>query len=200
MTMGWCPPCSMVRRRVAPEARRLPSPRPCSPVPAPRDAGGAVANSRPARRRARVGIVRVGVASSASAYRAPRPRARRPVWCLPHAYMDAADLQKVTKNDRTRGQGGTAPLRARMARILLRGSAITKRGRLPMVTASPVLDTAARSEPSASREDVVGALFDDCRPAAFNLAYRLLRRREDAADAVQDAYVLAVRAMRRETA
>lgn len=42
----------------------------------------------------------------------------------------------------------------------------------------------------------VDQLIDSYRQPAFNLAYRLVRRHEDAADAVQDAFVLAMRASR----
>ena len=42
----------------------------------------------------------------------------------------------------------------------------------------------------------VDHLIDAYQRPAFNLAYRLVRRPEDAADAVQDAFVLAMRASR----
>ena len=49
-------------------------------------------------------------------------------------------------------------------------------------------------------DEMLGAMLDAHRQTAFNLAYRLVRRPEDAADAVQDAFVLAVRATRGNTA
>ena len=49
-------------------------------------------------------------------------------------------------------------------------------------------------------DEMLGAMLDAHRQTAFNLAYRLVRRPEDAADAVQDAFVLAVRATRGDTA
>src|SRR5437762_820566 len=56
-------------------------------------------------------------------------------------------------------------------------------------SASPVVD-----------DESLGALLDARRQAAFNLAFRLVRRSEGAADVVQDAYVLALRAARSDTA
>src|ERR1044071_921850 len=56
--------------------------------------------------------------------------------------------------------------------------------------------TSASSENDASDETEVDQLIDAYRQSAFNLAYRLVRRPEDAADAVQDAFVLAMRASR----
>ena len=55
--------------------------------------------------------------------------------------------------------------------------------------------------PLASPDDEhVVDLFDAHRQSAFNLAFRLVRRPEDAADAVQDAFALAVRATRNSAA
>ena len=51
-----------------------------------------------------------------------------------------------------------------------------------------------------ANDEALGAMLDALRQSAFNLAYRLVRRPEDAADAVQDAFVLAVRATRGDTA
>src|SRR3954451_19654815 len=56
------------------------------------------------------------------------------------------------------------------------------------------------AEAGTSPDEVVGSLLDAHRQQAFNLAYRLVRRPEDAADAVHDAYVLAMRAARGSTA
>src|SRR3954451_18366408 len=52
------------------------------------------------------------------------------------------------------------------------------------------------AEAGSSPDEAVGSLLDAHRQKAFNLAYRLVRRPEDAADAVHDAYVLAMRAAR----
>jgi RNA polymerase sigma-70 factor (ECF subfamily) len=49
-------------------------------------------------------------------------------------------------------------------------------------------------------DQVLGELLDAHRRDAHNPAYRLLGRQEDAADAVQDAFLRAVRAMRGEGA
>src|SRR3954453_8086323 len=56
------------------------------------------------------------------------------------------------------------------------------------------------AEPGPPPDEVVGSLLDAHRQRAFNLAYRLVRRPEDAADAVHDAYVLAMRAARGDSA
>src|SRR3954468_19403828 len=45
-------------------------------------------------------------------------------------------------------------------------------------------------------EAALGRLFDAHRQDAFNVAYRMLRQRDDAADAVQEAFLRAVRAIR----
>src|SRR3954463_2613687 len=58
----------------------------------------------------------------------------------------------------------------------------------------------APPEPAQPTYDLVGSLLDAHRQKAFNLAYRLVRRPEDAADAVHDAYLLAMRAARGSTA
>ena len=54
--------------------------------------------------------------------------------------------------------------------------------------------------PIRSAEEQVGRLLDEHRQSAFNLAFRLVRRPEDAADAVQEAFILAMRAARGSTA
>src|SRR6266542_5896741 len=69
-----------------------------------------------------------------------------------------------------------------------------------MATISPFVDHLAQSGPVRLSDDALGDLLDAYRQPAFDLAYRLLRRPEDAADAVQDAFVLAVRAMQGHTA
>jgi RNA polymerase sigma factor (sigma-70 family) len=56
------------------------------------------------------------------------------------------------------------------------------------------------SNDDVSEIDRVVEQIDALRPLAFNLAFRLLRRTEDAADAVQDASILAVRAVLGTTA
>ena len=68
-----------------------------------------------------------------------------------------------------------------------------------MVVAPPVV-APQPPVPPVSDDELLGALLDAHRQSAFNLAYRLVRRPEDAADAVQDAFVLAVRAARGDTA
>jgi RNA polymerase sigma factor (sigma-70 family) len=61
-------------------------------------------------------------------------------------------------------------------------------------------DSVAEATEFPLSDEALGNLLDVHRRSAFNLAYRLLRRPDDAADAVQDAFVLAIRAMRQETA
>ena len=69
-----------------------------------------------------------------------------------------------------------------------------------MVIATQPVDTSTHLEAALPNDELLGAMLDAHRQSAFNLAYRLVRRPEDAADAVQDAFVLAVRAMRGDTA
>src|SRR3954470_8717805 len=55
----------------------------------------------------------------------------------------------------------------------------------------------APEAPSLPQDDqALGELLDAHQRDAYNLAYRLLGRPEDAADAVQDAFLRAVRAIR----
>ena len=56
------------------------------------------------------------------------------------------------------------------------------------------------ASPAHLDEEAFGRLLDAHTRDAFNLAFRILRRREDAADAVQDAFVRALRAWRGERA
>src|SRR3712207_5794327 len=75
-----------------------------------------------------------------------------------------------------------------------------------MHSASSVIDGPARVDtarldpagprPNLADDEELGRLLDAHGQRAFNLAYRLLRRREDAADAVQEAAMRAVRAIR----
>src|SRR4051794_14465150 len=53
-----------------------------------------------------------------------------------------------------------------------------------------------RVSPGDLDEAALGQLFDTHRQVAFNLAYRMLRQRDDAADAVQEAFLRAIRAIR----
>ena len=69
----------------------------------------------------------------------------------------------------------------------------------PMATAS-LPHGPLDSNDDVSEIDRVVEQIDALRPLAFNLAFRLLRRTEDAADAVQDASILAVRAVLGTTA
>ena len=69
-----------------------------------------------------------------------------------------------------------------------------------MVTVLPQPDQLARAQLEVPNGETLGDLLHAHRQVAYNLAFRLLRRQEDAADAVQDAYVLAVQAMSRDTA
>ena len=72
-----------------------------------------------------------------------------------------------------------------------------------MVSALPFNGTNATAQQAPGvpgNEDEFGELLDAHRRDAFNLAYRLLGRPEDAADAVQDAFLRAVRAMRGNSA
>ena len=66
------------------------------------------------------------------------------------------------------------------------------------VLTAPV--TPASGDVKVPGDTGVDHLIDSYRQSAFNLAYRLVRRPEDAADAVQDAFVLAMRASRGSTA
>jgi RNA polymerase sigma factor (sigma-70 family) len=68
-----------------------------------------------------------------------------------------------------------------------------------MATASLPLGP-PESDDDVSEIDRVVEQIDALRPLAFNLAFRLLRRAEDAADALQDASIQAVRAARGTTA
>ncbi len=66
-----------------------------------------------------------------------------------------------------------------------------------MASAPPLHGTSATApERFPNDEQELGALLDAHRRTAFNLAYRLLGGSEDAADAVQEAFLRAVRAMR----
>ena len=69
-----------------------------------------------------------------------------------------------------------------------------------MVVVTHPVDRSEHPAVDVQTDDALGALLDAHRQSAFNLAYRLTRRPEDAADAVQDAFVLAVRATRSDTA
>src|SRR5688572_20978285 len=65
-----------------------------------------------------------------------------------------------------------------------------------MATVLTAPGTPASADAEAPGDTSVDHLIDSYRQPAFNLAYRLVRRPEDAADAVQDAFVLAMRATR----
>ena len=65
-----------------------------------------------------------------------------------------------------------------------------------MATVFTAPGTPASADAEAPGDISVDHLIDSYRQPAFNLAYRLVRRPEDAADAVQDAFVLAMRATR----
>ena len=65
-----------------------------------------------------------------------------------------------------------------------------------MAIALPADDTTALTAALAGNEEALGGLLTQHQRAAYNLAYRLLGREADAADAVQEAFLLALRAVR----
>src|SRR5687768_17420170 len=70
-----------------------------------------------------------------------------------------------------------------------------------MTSPLPLNGTNANTQQDVSGgEQKIGQLLDAHRPDAYNLAYRLLGGPEDAADAVQDAFLRAVRAMQGDSA
>ena len=69
-----------------------------------------------------------------------------------------------------------------------------------MATVLTAPGASVSGDANAPTETRVDHLIDAYRQPAFNLAYRLVRRPEDAADAVQDAFVLAMRAIQGRSA
>ena len=69
-----------------------------------------------------------------------------------------------------------------------------------MATAYSAPGAPAPADADVPDDSGVDRLIDSFRQPAYNLAFRLVRRPEDAADAVQDAFVLAMRATRGNSA